>query len=564
MSCFSATINDALCSVAACTVAFAAFFLFFTPAFQTVDDPVMMLIAAGGYGTGPSPLLIHSHVLIGWILSGMFSLSNSVNWYSLYLYAIHAVSACVILFCFLRSFGRAAGMAAWILLVALWILPFLLQLQFTTTAWMAGAASIALASYGPRANTRRLRASRTISVVLMVLAAMLRSYSLVLLVPVAAAALYGHRRSPRLRPFAITLAFAFLAAGAVVLTNQIPYRLGTEWDHYTEYAGLRVNYDRANFINPAVVGVLPKAGWSQNDFQILRAGLEFDDGIFSIAQLQALKDEAAALPWSSGEISRRLGEEARRYWRDFCIAVLCGLSLATMPRRNAREGVTATLLVAAVVVAMSAALVVWLKLPRRVVEPLLMGIALAPVFLPSDPVANHGVQQPARSRNITLAAVVVVLCALAVQNFASLRKTSLWYAGRNAKITAWVDAALADPARRDAVYISRALPLTWLPVFDGPAKLLRLKLIHAGWTTHTPIYQRRLASWGIDSIYSALLDRSNTYLIIHPQYETSVREFYREHRDTTVRLAEIERLRAGPNSDVAVYQIVRDESGVSR
>jgi hypothetical protein len=112
--------------------------------YNSNDDVLMAEIAAGIVTGEPSPFLIFQHIVLGWVLTVLYGITDTVPWYALQLYAIHALSAAGL---FLALCGRTLSIrGVFLSLVAyvIFVLPFALHLQFTTVSASAAVNGIVL------------------------------------------------------------------------------------------------------------------------------------------------------------------------------------------------------------------------------------------------------------------------------------------------------------------------------------------------------------------------------------------------------------------------------------
>jgi hypothetical protein len=123
--------------------------------YNSNDDVLMAEIAAGIVTGEPSPFLIFQHLILGGVLTALYSITGTVPWYALQLYAIHVLSAAGL---FLAISGRTLSIHGVLLsLVAfvVFVLPFVLHLQFTTVSTSAAINGIVLLKeHRPDLNAR--------------------------------------------------------------------------------------------------------------------------------------------------------------------------------------------------------------------------------------------------------------------------------------------------------------------------------------------------------------------------------------------------------------------------
>jgi hypothetical protein len=123
---------------------FSLFFTFAMPRYETNDDLGMQMIASGFYTGQPSEYLVFTNILIGWPLRILYSLWPGCNWYFVYLVAVHYAALTALAFLVL---SRRYCWRFVLLHIGFFLLVetrVLLELQFTTTAFLAGAAGVVL------------------------------------------------------------------------------------------------------------------------------------------------------------------------------------------------------------------------------------------------------------------------------------------------------------------------------------------------------------------------------------------------------------------------------------
>ena len=111
--------------------------------YEEMDDVLMMMAASGFYTGTPDFHLVYISPLWGLLVQKLYMINENFDWYSFLLIAVHWISAATLLRILLGSFNWLTSLGIW----SIWFFGFqlyvLMQLQFTTTAAVAGAAAIA-------------------------------------------------------------------------------------------------------------------------------------------------------------------------------------------------------------------------------------------------------------------------------------------------------------------------------------------------------------------------------------------------------------------------------------
>jgi len=248
---------------------FALFFAVATPGYETNDDMCMQLIASGFYTGQPSEHLVFTNVLIGWALRCVYSLWNGNNWYFAYLVAVHYAALTVLAFVVLsrrRSWFFVLLYAGFFLLAETRIL---LNLQFTTTAFLAGTAGLMLLVDGLELG-RPLRWPRIVAGgAFITLMGMIREEVAPLLAIIAFPFLverFGFGGWRRLPAAVLVCGVMFLAMHGI---NRWYYERDPAWSEFSEYNRLRgqiFGTPLARYVPRAA----PVAGWSENDAKMFR------------------------------------------------------------------------------------------------------------------------------------------------------------------------------------------------------------------------------------------------------------------------------------------------------
>ena len=124
---------------------FGLVFAIFEPGFDTNDDAVMNMIVAGkGYGLAPDEHMVFTNVLIGFVLKYLYTVFPTVPWYGGYLLAVHFVVQVTMLYCVVRTRYTRLRLRLYLAYFAAAELYLLNNLQFTSTAFLAGQAGILL------------------------------------------------------------------------------------------------------------------------------------------------------------------------------------------------------------------------------------------------------------------------------------------------------------------------------------------------------------------------------------------------------------------------------------
>jgi hypothetical protein len=549
----------------------------FDTAYLINDDAAIAAIARGDYtGKGSSSLVV-APAMFGHVLRLGYGLFPHLPWYGIALYALQIVAWTAIgtaIFTLRRRppIAERIVVAAIILALAPWMI---LRPSYTPTSLLLGVAGIIVFAVAAKVPGRVGTIYAVAGGLLLGTVNLLRTSSFVAVVIVFA---------PVLVVIAVKAGFRRSAACAVTVgvllvvgfgTNRLEYSRSAEWRDFKKMNSARGwLHDTPRLYDENVSDPdLRRIGWTRNDLRLFATFLYPDPNVFTDRDIRTL---ATLSPPIRNDISPgHIYDVLVRYSSDragdrgpaLASLVIVGVLLAL--RRNRT---TAVLTVVSVVwfVGVLVTLLLYVRLPGRVLIPLEAGAALiatvVPTYLtPSRPRTRAG--RPWTS------AVVVALVALLAAGPAwhGVRNTSRISHQSQRGVRASRDAigrlAAFDPK---GVFVGRgdligrwAQPLTTSSPFGNP------RLVPLGWTTNSPLFTARIARLGIDDLYTALRTNPHVYLIAFQLDAMRIARFYREHHSGRVRL--VARMRHLPVFDgsrirlFAVFSVLpapRTTSGV--
>lgn len=125
-------------------LAFVAIYLTGAMRYAENDDIVMLLIASGAYTGAPDMHMVFTNAIYGWVLSGLYGLTNNVEWYTIGIVAMNMVATTVILH--VTTKHASGGLLKFA--ISCFILAFFAYatflLQFTKTAALMALAGLCL------------------------------------------------------------------------------------------------------------------------------------------------------------------------------------------------------------------------------------------------------------------------------------------------------------------------------------------------------------------------------------------------------------------------------------
>ena len=360
-----------------------------TPRFDVNDDVVMMHIASGDLTGQPDEHLVWQHFLAGKLLKWGYQVMPTINWYVVWLCGVHALAGCALLYLGISS--GASKLQTWLFASGLAVFEtfFLLNLQFTTTAFFSGFAGWAcLLKFGRKGDGRGI-VSAVAGVILLTCSVMIRSdaffLSSLLLLPTILVLFLTGGESRR----ALLVRLGLIVVPLSVLFSEKAYlRADPEWKTYRDYAHIRQVIDRS-IAKDYLRGAVPRSseydrklgdlGWSRNDGLAYAEYLFIDQNVFSSEKLKELasifKNTKRTRATGLQKLRSHLSQVRWQAISAGAIAFAVALGSFRSRRRLLIVGSVSTWLL---VVAFALYLAMFRKIEIRVLVPLLTSFALLP------------------------------------------------------------------------------------------------------------------------------------------------------------------------------------------
>lgn len=514
----------------------------FTPAFQTNDDPTMALVASGtSLSPQPDEHIVFTSVLIGRALKQLYRTAPAVPWYGAYLLAVQLLAHVALLWLVLVAGAGGRAVLGFLVYFGTVGLHFLVDLQFTTTAFLAGQAGALLVLAPPAEPEGAARPWRTwvaaAGIALLTLSSLVRFDSFRLALALAAPAvllLLGRPRGEgRLGRAVAAVLLAVAVPAALRLFDREWYRRDARWADYLERSALLpelTDYGRAPY-DGSTRPLYASLGWSENDAVLLRNWFVVDETVFGTDRIRALLAAAPRLaPDALAGAARRFGRLAREpaLWPLALSLPLFGALAAASGRARAW---TATALGCLLALAALAAL---RQAPLHVALPVLAFPAALSVVLG----APRRSSPRARAIRILVGGAALAGVALSVEQ--------RWHESRRARThNEQLRQSIRELAPRpDQLMVAWGLgfPYEWILPLQDWRYLDGLRLYPLGWLQRSPVSEGTLRAFAVGDLYRALYERSDVFLMgNHPRGTHLLQVFGEEHRGIRVRFEVVRR-----------------------
>jgi hypothetical protein len=506
--------------------------------YETNDDVTMQMITSGLVVTDrPDEHVLFSNVLIGLMLKALYTSVPGITWYGIYQFGSVAIAAVACAYALLRvdPTARQAGVTAMLLVVV--VLPCLVDLQFTKTAFLASFAGLLLLLAPLRGAAPWPRLADVAGCALLVWGSLVRfeSFILALLVmsPVAVAAYRANQMAARWR--AVPIVLAGVVAFGLNWFNRDYYAHSEGWENFYAYNAIRADFTDYNRYpyTPASRRAYREAGWDELDYWMFFNWFYPDKDRYSLANLRRIAERAPPVSNNSLVATYLNMLMSLPRFPGLILAILAvpvvGVLTGSGPRRYVMPAVLFGL-----ALVLTGVLGTYFWLPIRVAAALFAGTLIATAFRPRTierPPAEWTeapVDRPlgAVAGALGLLLVIATVIVLAVSN---ARERRLHNDLR--------EVMEAMHPRPDQLFV---LWREWFPLefvvypFERTDRLRDFRCYSASTLLQTPFGDRRLREFGITNIYLALLDRPGVYLIAMDQLVLLYARYMKLHYDTLV------------------------------
>jgi hypothetical protein len=552
-------------SIATVAALVAIVFLTLAPGFDTNDDVVINMIVAGeGFGLEPDEHMVFTHVWIGQLLKEAYTHFPDLPWYAGYLLIVQAAANVVLLYCTIESGFTWLRLRLYLLYFITAGLFFIHNLQFTSTAFMAGQTGILLLLLSALRSDRgqsHMRVYRPIAaaLALLILASLVRRevfYPLVVL-GLVTCGLYGIftvRRAANLVRSGAVLATALLVAVFSWRANDAYYNADLGWKDFYAYNRLRVKFNDEAWVSYSerTAKAFSEVGWSENDMAMLRAWFYDDEERYSHDNLEKVM---AAHPWYLERLTWSMFSESIGQVIGDRITLAIVLALPIMVFCIERRRANLALVGAAW--GMACALILFLILfqkspPSRVYAPMLaFPMALCAMFARSRPgfmppreelinmwvaVTRGDRQRRAFLMPLGKVAVGVLVVLMAVSIYKGVYPQYRRARDRIKATTHMYELLDRLSPGDDKLFVcwAASFPYEAIQPFESLRRLGDTHLLVVGWPQHSPLYRRMKERFGIGDLAEALHRRSDLYLVAHPAYLKVFRRYILEHFETPI------------------------------
>ena len=200
--------------------------------FEENDDVVMLLFASGQYTGTPEFRLVFINSVFGFLLSGLYSITKGIEWYSMLFSIFHILSLSIILWAIIKQNTFFIWKVVFVSFFLVLETRFIAQFQFTTTASMLALAGLIQFSFNGKIN-------KVIGLTLLVISSLVRFEAcmlvITLFIPLLLKKYIEEKKYKEIKYISFAIAAIFLLYGV----NYLTYQTDNEWAAYYQYNKIR-------------------------------------------------------------------------------------------------------------------------------------------------------------------------------------------------------------------------------------------------------------------------------------------------------------------------------------
>jgi hypothetical protein len=519
----------------------------FSVQYQTNDDVGMNLYAAGkGLGQLPSEFLLFQHFLIGLPLKFLYTRLPAFPWYGTLTYLYFFVSSLTVGYVISRLSPRLSAVGLWLVVFVLFYLKVIVSPQFTICAGYLAIAGILLlfaTTLKPYVTKKGNLYALTISSALLILAGLIRVYSLLLVLllmsPLYGYALVSHSLGA-FRRLVPVLCSVLLISALLQWRQQVYYEHSSGWAEFYRYNNVRADFiDRHKIVwNESTKPFFQQIGWSQNDLAMLVSWFYLDPRVYSLQKLSFISQHTSLSPRREVAWRKLLVNLTRSFLSYAGVATLALFALLLIMGVGITRGfsVVALLWCSSLVFGIE---IIERHLPYRVWLVILFGLYTIQLTLWCQTSEKWLLRRFMNGRFTSRLPFAVVAIFYAICCGGEIKAVSELSITQQYLQKSFRDDMARLQPRGDQLFVIWGGDFPYeeyqLPTQAAPVTR-NMQILGLGVGSHEPFVQNRLKSFGIDNLYQAFYTRDDVFLICNERKKRLLIQYIWEHYHTSVEI----------------------------
>lgn len=527
---------------------FGLTFLLITPVYDQPDDSTMGLVVSG-YGNvdGPDEHLFYSNILIGLILKQLYLTAPLVPWYGAYLLLIQFLAHWILLSAILllkRDYRCVVGYILFYLVVGIYCLT---HTQFTTTAFLAGMAGLAvfLSSLFLDAEGSHHSWLKWIGALCLIASSMIRYASFQMLVlasvPLLLVTVFHYLKVINFKPYLVPAAVAVIGVLGCKMYDTQYYQQDDDWRDFVQYHAAVSGVTEFVLVpyTEETKPVFENVGWSYADYLMIRNFNYLDPETFSSANLRNFKKQKNAMNLRKHPPVMQARVNAFKTALTNPVSVFCivaAIFFASLNQKHCwQRSIVKWLLMWSALIMLG--LIIYKKLPERVFIPL-SALPLYLSLLLNLPDLVSQIEKMKFKKHLVFRTGVLLLFLAASVSVWGQVKRSDWMVDSGVGFKN--DLKYLKEMWPDMVFLTSCrFPVSLFLPLDNQSEIQGLKWLYLTGRQGSPLFQQKMKVYGIHSPYTELYETDRLYLILHPRLIPLLKLYFKQHYDVEPELKEV-------------------------
>ena len=522
--------------------------LLITPVYDQPDDSTMGLVVSG-YGNvdGPDEHLIYSNVLIGLILKKLYLTAPLVPWYGIYLLLIQFLAHWILIYALLllnRDYRCVLGYLLFFLVVGVYCLT---HTQFTTTAFLAGMAGVAviLASLFLDSEGSHHSWLKWIGALCLIASSLIRyaSFQMLILasVPLLLVTLYQLFKVTKFKPYLVPAAVAVVGVLGCKMYDTHYYQKDNDWRNFIEYHAAAAEVSNYVLVpyTEETRPVFENVGWSYVDYFMIRQFNYLDPEGFSSANLRNFNKQKNALNLRKHPQVMQARVVAFKTAFTNPVTVFCFVAAIFFASLNQRHywqrSIVKWLLVWSTLIMLG--LIIYQKLPERVFIPLTALPLYLSLLLNLPNLVSQIKKMKFKKYLVFRTGVLLLFLVASVSVWGQVKRS-------DQKVKATVefknDLKNLKEIWPDKVFLTACrFPVDLFLPHDNQSEIQGLKWLYLTGRQKSPLFEQKMKVYGIHSPYTELYETDRLYLILHPRLIPLFKLYIKQHYGVDLKIISI-------------------------
>lgn len=534
----------------------------FTPAYETNDDTAMALSVAGKVITDePNPYIRNSNILIGFILTGLHSLSQNIPWYACYLVLSHFLAQVFLLYSLILYKNEKDGTTVTVMLYTLYFIlveiHFLLNLQFTTTACVCALAGLFLfytaveRQYDTNKNNTLMYAG---ACGILFLSSLIRFEALLLMtalfLPLPFYRLLKNFNKKTLLKYVFFFAITGVLSVGANSYNSYYLKKDGKWDEYFEKLPLLqriIDFGQTPY-NENTKEKFDKVGWSYVDFAMLMGWNFSDKELFSTDKMKLLLAEFPPDKRLKTPVTTIFTTLQAIFKDNMVHFILFTLVLFAFVSNYEKDKIVIFLITVGLLFTILSYMILFMKVERRVYLSMFSALSLLALFFADfklflkdktsrkEKKKSPQEKTPFNMQTLLACTVLVGAIFMSINVFSANLKQSALNRHWSKEIKASIEKLKPNKSQLYVVW-GPAFPFEKLLPFEGLDYLKNFNVLWLCGLTTTPFFDNRMEAFQIKNINTAIYEKNNIFLFIPPQWIKFYSAFIKNHYGVELKFA---------------------------